>query len=166
MAIMRFATQIDACAMGDEMFSCAEYKKWFKTQDARLTPSAASANRQRAYVHNNRNNPIKKKRPTQVLCFFFLKNWATMFFVCFLWCHSAVKNGASMLLLILPLMLLLILPLMLLLILPLSRLCAEEVWQKPIPYLLLGESKLVVLQLIPCSAELCAPLVQAHDVSK
>jgi hypothetical protein len=26
---------------------------------------------QRAYVHNNRNNPItKKKRPTQVLCFF------------------------------------------------------------------------------------------------
>jgi hypothetical protein len=26
-----------------------------------LAPSAASANRQRAYVHNNRNNPIKKK---------------------------------------------------------------------------------------------------------
>ena len=47
-----------------------------------------------------------------------------------------------------------------------SRLCAEEAWQKPIPYLLLGESKLVVLQLIPCSAELLARLAQSHDVSK
>jgi hypothetical protein len=46
-----------------------------------------------------------------------------------------------------------------------SRLCACEAWQKPIPYLLLGESKLVVLQLIPCSAELLARLAQSHDVS-
>jgi hypothetical protein len=48
-----------------------------------------------------------------------------------------------------------------------SRLCAKEAWQKPIPYLLLGhESKLVVLQLIPCSAELRAPYLQAHAGGK
>jgi hypothetical protein len=36
-----------------------------------LTPSAASANRQRAYVHNNRNNPIKKNTTDSgSLCFF------------------------------------------------------------------------------------------------
>jgi hypothetical protein len=36
-----------------------------------LTNAAVKfGNRQRAYVYNNRNNPIKKKRPTQVLCFF------------------------------------------------------------------------------------------------
>jgi hypothetical protein len=35
-----------------------------------LAPSAASANRQRAYVHNNRNNPIKKN-PTDSGPLFF-----------------------------------------------------------------------------------------------
>jgi hypothetical protein len=37
----------------------------------KLTPSAASANRQRAYVHNNRNNPIKKKTTDSGSLFFF-----------------------------------------------------------------------------------------------
>jgi hypothetical protein len=44
----------------------------------KLTPSAASANRQRAYVHNNRNNPIKKKTTDSGSLFFFLKNWASV----------------------------------------------------------------------------------------
>jgi hypothetical protein len=37
-------------------------------------------NRQRAYVYNNRNNPIKKKPTDSGSLFFFLKNWANVFF--------------------------------------------------------------------------------------
>ena len=39
LTIMRFVTQIDAC---DEMFSCAEYKKWLKTQDRDVQSESAA----------------------------------------------------------------------------------------------------------------------------
>jgi hypothetical protein len=34
---------------------------------------------QRAYVHNNRNNPITQKTTDSGSLFFFLKNWAHVF---------------------------------------------------------------------------------------
>jgi hypothetical protein len=45
-----------------------------------LTNAAVKfGNRQRAYVYNNRNNPIKKKPTDSGSLFFFLKNWANVF---------------------------------------------------------------------------------------
>ena len=40
LTIMRFVTQIDAAC--DEMFSCAEYKKWLKTQDRDVQSESAA----------------------------------------------------------------------------------------------------------------------------
>jgi hypothetical protein len=45
-----------------------------------LTPSAASAARQRAYVHNNRNNPITKKTTASGSLFFFPEKLGQCFF--------------------------------------------------------------------------------------
>jgi hypothetical protein len=45
-----------------------------------LTSAAVKfGNRQRAYVYNNRNNPIKKKTTDSGSLCFFLKNWANVF---------------------------------------------------------------------------------------
>jgi len=41
---------------------------------------------QRAYVHNNRNNPITKKTTASGSLFFFLKNWASAFLFVFCFC--------------------------------------------------------------------------------
>ena len=44
-----------------------------------LTSAAVKfGNRQRAYVYNTRNNPIKKKTTDSGSLFFFLKNWANV----------------------------------------------------------------------------------------
>jgi hypothetical protein len=48
-----------------------------------LTPSAAPANRQRAYVHNNRNNPIKKNLTDSGSLFFSPEKTGPVFFFCF-----------------------------------------------------------------------------------
>jgi hypothetical protein len=48
---------------------------------------------QRAYVHNNRNNPITKKTTASGSLFFFLKNWASFFLFFFASVVLAVDTG-------------------------------------------------------------------------
>jgi hypothetical protein len=48
---------------------------------------------QRAYVHNNRNNPITKKTTASGSLFFFLKNWASVF--CLFFVFASLATGAA-----------------------------------------------------------------------
>jgi hypothetical protein len=79
LTIMRFVTQIDAC---DEMFSCAEYKKWLKTQDRDVQSESAAC---RAIA----NDPAFGSFCAEIADFFdpahdcSAQNWANVLFLFF-----------------------------------------------------------------------------------